>query len=396
VRELEAFAARPDFQSFVAQVCEFPSVQGITIDIDPLWLHVAKLRQIVPSAFFDRVSERTFRGLVDALYFPFDLDERYFPWLPLDADSLTAPLDFNWLPDWWHVYCDLWGRPMSKSPIYVKIVQLPWQAQERVLEYGQTDFPVVKERRPQARLFNVKTPQIRMVGGMSIGKGPDISGTLGGIVEDSKKKRYGVTCSHVLQATDKVDQPALCDHSGARNVGSVVYSSSLQTSTSTTPCNPYNPGSLMNEVDAALIEFLAAHGPDLKIATLGPLSRIYSRADLQTGQRIYFVGKESGPAIQRLVVGGFNVTFRFKNDAGDYHCYKNTFEIRLPKAERCRGISPVQPGDSGAWLCVADATSYAWAGTVLGCHDDIAYAIFSEVTKDWIEATLGGTSISVI
>jgi hypothetical protein len=105
--------------------------------------------------------------------------------------------------------------------------------------------------------------------------------------------------------------------------------------------------------------------------------------NLQPGRFVQYVGKESGPTPKRLVVGGLNVTYRIKDDAANYFCFENTFQIRLPRSLRHTGTPPVEPGDSGAWLCVHDTTGYSWAGVVIGCDDDIGYAIFSDAVTGW-------------
>jgi hypothetical protein len=61
MKEFFAFAEREDFQRLVNRATKYPAVQGITIDYDPLWLHMAKLRQVMPKEPFEGVLDDIFR-----------------------------------------------------------------------------------------------------------------------------------------------------------------------------------------------------------------------------------------------------------------------------------------------------------------------------------------------
>lgn len=267
---------------------------------------------------------------------------------------------------------------------------LPWAERQEPIRTVGWDFPIEIERRPQARLCSTKTPTSPLVGGLSIGVGPISSGTLGGIIEDQRGHRFGLTCAHVAVHHDQIDQPAQSDNASPQNVGLVIVDSGLLVSTVRTPCHPTNPQSRLNKIDAALVDLNAhpAHPSELKILTLGKLSRIYPEMDLNPGDTLYFVGKESGPKKRELVVGGLTVVFRFSDDGVNFYSFENTFQVEWPTTVRNPSSDPIESGDSGAWLCIPDGNLHAWAGVAIGCHRDIGYALFAERVGDWIDLQL--------
>jgi hypothetical protein len=141
-------------------------------------------------------------------------------------------------------------------------------------------------------------------------------------------------------------------------------------------------------MDAVLIEFDTSTSADLKIITLGKLNRVLPEMDLNPGDKLYFVGKESGPHYRELVVGGLTVVFRFSDDGVNFYSFENTFQVEWPSAGTKPVGDPVEQGDSGAWLCKPDGSLYAWAGMAIGCHRDIGYALFSGRIAGWIDKQL--------
>jgi hypothetical protein len=396
MKEFFEFAEREDFQRLLAQATKYPSVQGVTIDYDPVWLHLARLRQQLPSGPFDHVMNYILADMVRGWSWTPRLWNGQCAVIPNDSNLFHGPLDTAWLPPWWKRYNEFFDRPAWDSPIIVRICLLPWSRQEETIRFGEYPFPIVFERRPQAQLCHLKTPQAKLHGGLSIGVGAGDSGTLGGIVKDQHGTLYGVTCAHVVGSSGTVEQPAQCDHPSPNAIGDIAASSTLQTSQFGTPCNPKNNQSVMNRVDAALIELDDQSAAELKIANLGSLTRVLPEADLQPGSSISFVGKESGPPARQLIIGGLNVTFRFKNASGDFLCFENTFQVRWPNAGCPVGVAAVEQGDSGAWLCTPDGNGFAWAGMVMGSDQFIGYGVFAEAVTNWASALSSPLQLGVV
>jgi hypothetical protein len=137
----------------------------------------------------------------------------------------------------------------------------------------------------------------------------------------------------------------------------------------------------MNEVDAALIKIDKSVPSEFEVMDIGPLTGTTRRADLTPGQTVEIAGKSSGN--RKLAIGGLAVTYRFRSHNGDYFCFKNLFELRWPSYWHLLSGSPVQSGDSGAWVCNPSASGFAWCGMVVGGDRVLGYAQFSESIQDW-------------
>ncbi len=390
---------------------ETPVVQGVVLDLDPFWLQCWRLHsQLGPAG--DRHLDRWFEywyyerrryGLIPPLGWSNVLMEGALPESPYFTPS--RPLekhDLKWFPGFWKYYAQEMGMPEGGLPVVVKICLRPAAENEeqRTPEFGESRFRVVYETRPVATLYGGPSEFTRpLIGGLSIGLGPKVSGTLGGILQDSLGNRYGMTCSHVTHNSSgkyrSVEQPAASDSSsflrfgkrsarGSSNVstkiGTLVVSSNLSPTKQEAVCNPY-AGLPMNEVDAALFEIDKAISSDLEVMDIGPLTGVTPRARLTPGQTVEMAGKSSG--IRRLVVGGLAATYRFRSYSGEYYCFKNLFELRWPSYWRVIGGSPVESGDSGAWVCNPNSSGFGWCGMVLGGDRLLGYAQFSETVQYW-------------
>ena len=390
---------------------ETPVVQGVVLDLDPFWLQCWRLHSQLGSAG-DRYLDRWFE-------YWYYVRHRYGGIPPLGSSNVkmegtlpespyfvpSQPLrkqDLKWFPSFWKYYAQEMGVPETGLPIVVKICLRPAAENEelRTPEFSETRFRVVYETRPVATLYGSPREFTRpLIGGLSIGLGPKVSGTLGGILQDSQGNRYGMTCSHVTHdssgAYRSVEQPAASDSgsffrlrkgslrssgAGSTKVGSFVVSSPLCSAKQEAVCNPYS-GLPMNEVDAALIKIDKAVSSEFEVMDIGPLTGVTPRARLTPGQTVEIAGKSSG--IRRLVIGGLAVTYRFRSYNGEYYCFKNLFELRWPSYWRLMGGSPVESGDSGAWVCNANSSSFGWCGMVVGGDRLLGYAQFSETVQAW-------------
>jgi hypothetical protein len=389
MKELYALAESSEFRRLLEDATKYPAVQGIVITVDKLWLYLVRIKDHLPKPTFERLEMFAYEWL------------RYyeFPWFNRRLQTSTVhsgALDWSWRPRWWKDYQMANGERFSETPILVRVYLLPWHPAEELPRIGEYKFRILFERREQARFCSTKTKRNPIVGGLSIGVGPNVSGTLGGVLEDQRGKRYGLTCAHVAVQGNDVDQPAQSDASAFRKVGVIAADSKLKKSASATPCNPANPRSVMNHIDAALVEFDSSNRADLKILTLGGLSRVLPKTDLNPGDGLYFVGKESGPQSRHVVVAGIGPTFRFKDDNENFYCFENTLQVEWPYSQEMPQGAPIQDGDSGSWLCLPDGTGYAWAAQVIGKHRDLGYAIFADQVMAWADGAVSDTPLKVI
>jgi len=383
MRALLNFSERREVQGLIGRVTESRSVQGVVMDYDPLWLALWHLRSKYGEKAVDRLSRRLFDWLhfFPAVYWPTSL-LRLLEDVNLELGE-SEPPDPNWLPNAWLELQDTLGfSSPSKEPFVAKVCLLPWQPEERLPEVGEYPFRVIQERRAPAELSLPMRAHRPVVGGVSIGTKTSNSGTLGGIVEDQHKKRYGVTCAHVVGGVTAVEQPAQCDNAAAASlIGKAQIISRLNRSARSTPCNPYNQNSLMNVVDAALIEFDAATKSSLHILNQANLAGVTAKKDINPGQLVEMIGKQSGSRL--LEVGGLGVTYRMRDSDSNFFCFHHVFELRWPRWWRAFTSRPVQRGDSGAWLLASGINGNEWAGMAFAGDRLIGYAIFADDVLAW-------------
>jgi len=151
-------------------------------------------------------------------------------WFGPEQDLLGEPLDFGRLPpelDRYDRYCN---RPVTKSPIVVRISMFPWRSSEEVLNLDSYSFRSCWSSARKCVCAAVKIPYSPVLGGVSIGIGLGSSGTLGGIVMDSSGSKYGVTCGHVVTGSFPVEHPALSNHSVGKTICSATYCTALKPS----------------------------------------------------------------------------------------------------------------------------------------------------------------------
>jgi hypothetical protein len=194
----------PSVREVAEKASQFPSVQGIVIDLT--------------SAFL--VSWRTKWGL--------------------GAD--TPP-----------PYSGLYPRPIDvqdfrgSTPYVVKVCVLPSPTRDGVPaleDVRPANFPhaLEIEARTQAVLAaNPRRKQRPVVGGLSIGKlGSHEYGTLGLILDGGRNGRYAITCAHVVDQKVDVEQPSAKDSKKAEVIGKWVDGTKLNACPSTTSCNPWS------------------------------------------------------------------------------------------------------------------------------------------------------------
>lgn len=379
-------------RSAINRATEYSSVQGVVLEIDPIWLKLWRLKETFGEDVVQRISRLYFRPYDFRLYglieFPLILDSvslldqytensRYWiPRRPLDEESLT------WRPRYLDIYYrTIWGQDIPELPLILKICLYSTLSEEltQVPDFETVGIPIIYETRPPAVLSaNPKKSHRPILGGVSIGVGQN-DGTLGGILKCSKPgKYYGLTCAHVTgNGNSNVEQPAKVDGTPSR-IGNVSYFSTLKPSTSNI-CNPYVQSNL-NEVDAALIEIDSSIQSQLKILQIGQVTGITPKARLTPGQAVELTGKTSGH--RTLEIGGLGACYKFQ-DHNNTYCFRNLIELRYPSGVIPSISSPIQGGDSGAWVCIPSGQGYEWCGMVIGEDRRRGYAIFSEAIEDW-------------
>ncbi len=382
------FGQRDDVRGLVQRVLEYPHVQGVVVDYDALWLQLWRLRSLHGESAVSDVVRRFFDWFH---YGPFG--RRGFSWICLEEvfafhhDSSFELADIEtpnpkWRPPGWGELRHITGYPTGgEDPFVVKICLLPWSVNEAVIETGEHAFGVVQERRTPAYFTMPLRAHRPVVGGVSIGTTARDAGTLGGIVEDQNGQRWGVSCAHVVQVKAGVEQPAQRDGGAPGPIAVGLHVSSLSASIQSTPCNPYNTGSVMNSVDAALVQFNPPTTADLEVLNLGKLAGITPKGAVNPGASVEIAGKQSGTRI--LQVGGLGLTYRLRDENRNLYCFEHLFELRWPRFWRNIAGRPVQRGDSGAWALVSTARGNEWAGMAIAGDRLIGYAVFAETVVKW-------------
>jgi len=300
------------------------------------------------------------------------------PWIP------QIRPDLKWRPPDWDTFSHMAGRPKEMPPIRLIVcLRLPTSGESvMVPKIPPSRLPVSFEVRPLARLSTCQRVRVRpVVGGVSVGTGTRIYGTLGGIVEDQTGQRYGMTCAHVFPSATSVDQPARHDDAQATPIGTSTTSITLQQCPGVGPCNPYVNSPHINCVDTTLVEFEDSVTSDLQVLSIGPLAGVVPKNSMTPGQEVTFEGRTSGHRIAE--VGGLAVFYRFQLN-GQAYCFRDLFEIRWRSFIRTLLVPVVQAGDSGAWVCTETARGSGWCGQIIGEDRRVGYAAFAENTiTEW-------------
>jgi hypothetical protein len=382
VQYLIDLAQREDVRRVVDAVTETPQVQGVVLEPDPYWLRswnaLAVLGRRRYESWLDVWHHYARRGIP----VPFWMHQNVYgptgyniPLRPLGLSDLK-----KWRPPDWDFYLQVTGAEKSELPLVLKVCLLPSTEPDtpEIPRFENVGFRVVYEVRPRAFLYsNPRKIRRPLIGGVSLGSGTIAYGTLGGILEDTANRRYAMTCSHVVSSGQTVDQPAQYDDSKtAGNIGIRAQGTSLSASASGSLCNP---ATAANEVDAALIDLGNGVSSDFEVLDIGKLSGVAKIAAMSVGQTVETTGRTSGHRL--LEIGGMAVTYQFQaSPAGPKYCFKNLFEVRWPYSNR---KPPVQPGDSGSWVCMPDSTGLAWCGMIIGGDRMIGYAAFTEKIENW-------------
>ena len=381
------FAEREDVRELANAFLKVSdAVQGISIDLDPLWLSFWQAYTLLPPDDVHRY-DAWFRDTAHWYAGTRWWSEMHVP----EVVAYPYGIDTSWRPPAWEEHMKWRGlRPEPFVIIVVLRPDVPRDSLFRLQEIETRGFQVRSEARPVATLLAGSTDKIRpVIGGVSVSSPNGKPGTLGGILEDGSAKRFGLTCAHVLGSGDDVQQPSPADNRGAAlSIGQCVQSNTL--STHVAPVDAYDPS--INEIDAALVEL--SEPADLEVLGVGPLAGVAGKSQVHRNMSVEVVGKESH---EKLVVGPTSLAHEFRFD-GDMYAYKNLFELR--RASRFWGVTgtvsrPVKGGDSGGWVFRAGSNGTEWLGVVIAGDGPVGYAVPAEFIMDWIGSIAGHGALSV-
>jgi hypothetical protein len=381
-----SFADRDNVRNVISTAMENESVQGVVLEIDPVWLNMWRLRESFGQDRANRLIERYFESRIFGPLFPFsEFNQLNRYWIP---NRPLREYDFNWTPSIWDVYQrEFWNLRSAEesSKIIIKICLYPSNSfQERAIPtFQETNLKIIYETRPPAIFYNTNPRKSfrPILGGVSIGAGQKALGTLGGILRSSSGNFYGLTCTHVINKNDSAQQPAWSDDSQTTDIGNCTHSNVLISCNSKDPCSIWAEEVAVNEVDSALIRLNENTSSKLEILQIGKLTGITPRANLTQGQAIELVGRTSGH--KRLEIGGISVAYRITDSDKKHYCFHNLIELKDPSHWSNVISSPVQPGDSGAWICTPSSQGFEWCGMVIGGDRYVGFAVSSEAIEDW-------------
>jgi len=380
------FAKHRDVQKIITRSAASNQVQGVVLEVDPFWMQLWKIRDKYGKDTVDRFLQhfRRKEEFYDSRSFPFIDLKNFFPGVS-DAPYFKhlEEKDLDWKPDIYEYYLNSIGVKKDKSPIVIKICLYPSMAgnNDRVPDLGDNNLRIQFETRPVARLTANKKKYRPVKGGISIGSGADIHGTIGGILKNDKTQ-YGVSCAHIFSINDSIDQPAYYDSSQYDRVGIVKYKSNLLQSIHKKSGKQLTDLSNINDVDIALIELDPLIASQFEVHKIGIVNGFTKIEDLDQGQVVEFTGRKSGHRV--LELGGFAVFYRVKDYGGNGFCFRNLIELKNSGFISSLMKSPVKGSDSGSWVCNSVGESYDWCGSIIGGDRFTGFMVPSEHSMNWI------------
>jgi len=355
------------------------SVRGIHVGLDRYWDRW--------SARY-RVRRMISREAPFSYPFVFDpLDDWFDPTTfggkgPFDLDDLlkgTPP------PPRWDEHCRARGYQKGSSPLYVRVLMRSPEVLRDLKESQElTDFrtPVEFVFMPPFAAMGSGVVSVSL--GASVGQSmPARAGTLGGVLMNkSDSVAYGVTCAHVVGATNAaVYQPAPQDSASPSQIGTVFFETlprALQAGENCT--SRARGGSSERSVDFALIELLPSVAYESNAADT--IAQVTTTAQ---GASVIFTGRstEKGAAETGPLCLWDEIDVK-----GTVHCFGDIFVLEKPRPWYVN-TDLVKEGDSGAWVIRHSATgASAWWGMIIAGNGSRAYASFAE---NMLEASLRST-----
>ncbi|GGN54186.1 hypothetical protein GCM10011349_29610 [Novosphingobium indicum] len=375
-------------QGVVRQAADIPIVSGFTLDIHPLWTLLYDLEEgaIGDDGLRKFLLDRYFYRMIETPIWP------YTDW-PVPTFQGYRRRDLNRKVAIWS---DLrrFGRKLGKSPVVMTIVHRPVRTPVGdVLETDETDRArlialansaaalVLVDERPVATLA--------FAPGDGIATNQGHTGTYGGTLTNPAGKAYGMSCAHVAEKGDTIDDGAglhlgTCkDHTTLFPLGAgVVCDPSILPMPNPYPGN----GPSVNMLDVSLIE----------LATTPTSARTLSgvATSLTIGQDVDVDGALTKAKCR---LGSLAISYAFVT-GGKTYCFRDSIELKpRPRFGLGGGLGtlfsplPVQ-GDSGAWVLTMDATP-AWAGIFFAEDGQRGFCIRAKWAHDWAEGLVGSLSV---
>lgn len=343
--------------NFVRTVAENPIIQGVVLDVNPIWLKAYILFQA---------------GLNPDAY-----DHHRFFWSGWDLEQTFAMsydiVDLSWkTTSIWvrHASDEAFDKPIPVDllPFLVKVIARPIHAGEREIRnqlrelVQRQKFPAVIETRP--------------VGALCLAPGDTCltassSGTIGGFLRDQNGTIYAATCGHVVPKGTPVNV-------NGSYLGNCSQSHAPVAMTANQVCTVGCPHA--NQLDLALID--VPSGSTVANTVTGVAATISCKQSilLRTSK------------LQAYEVGGLVLTYCTGNSK---ICFENMFEVRPvlssqlnPKLAIALATVPTQ-GDSGAW--VETAAGSEWCGVLVAADGLVGYALEADVVLEKANSKFGLT-----
>jgi hypothetical protein len=340
--------------SFVADVAEYPLVQGVVLDINPVWFLAYQCgRAGISPDWFGIGQELVLLETIDG-----------------DTVDLGWRDNTRWLRGAMERVQGQNNRaiPESALPFVVKIIAKPvgldlLEKRSQLVEFVRKwDFFAVVETRSLGRL--AVSPGGECVTGAS-------SGTIGGFLTDQNTGVvYATTCGHVVSAGASVL------HSGS-HLGVCTHSRAPRQLAPGQSCTPGCPAA--NSLDLALID----------IGTL-PVANLVTGVATSIASHQSIVLRGGVSKVNSFQVGGLVLTYCPGNSNV---CFENMFEVRPPSGggifnAQVRAAIATLPtqGDSGGWL---ETTGGDWCGVLVAADHLMGYALEADDVIAKADAAFG-------
>jgi hypothetical protein len=390
---IEFAAENREFLRLLERSLEFPTVQGVVLEIDRFWLGTWIERELPNGGSHDDYY------FYERLVHYGGLDWRRSGGRPHFGNIVwPTPLTLTdverWSPDVWKWWVDRRGSGGGKSPIVAKVCLRPsGNPEERIPTIAELagdgmNLRVEIETRSRAQLSsNPQKAYSPVLGGVSVGVGPTDYGTLGVILKDARDRFFALTCAHVAPLGSELNQPAQRDLRSAGILGPSILATPLSASAPGMLCNPWS-GATAHDIDASLIELSPTQATALlEVLDVGPLSGVLPRSSLSPLQTLEVMGRTSW--FNTMQVGGLAAWYSFSHGGRDY-CFKNLFEVE----SRYGAAGVIKLGDSGGPVCSPDSNGMAWAGLIAGRDAFKGYAMYSEPIEQWLSTN--GYNLTVV
>jgi len=306
--------------------------------------------------------------------------------------SVNEILEENLIPSEWAEICQEEDLPEDLSPIYIKMyVDLPVKDFLYKYEYKIDNiiYPghllIIEEISPFVGLSDRRRHR-PIKGGISVGNlGSKNTGTIGGFVQESNSKNHSflMSCNHVLYALNSLDisQQGPKDGGGLNEkIGSLKYEIPLKKPAGYSWSSPYN------KVDIALASISYNIQVDENIRGLGRVKSIVPISQINLGDEIVFVGKESDT--KYAYISEFIARKKVHINGIEY-LFGDVFKIEPIKPIYVGKLA--QPGDSGAWVLtnIINKTYDFYGALFAGSSEKYALCCFSEYIFDELERQTG-------